>query len=68
MSTVANWPVSVSAEPASTSPISIEPESPMKIRAGKKLCGRKPTQAPPSAAQSSAAVIARVSPLASASL
>ena len=27
----------------------------MKIRAGKKLCGRKPAHAPPSAAQSSAA-------------
>ena len=27
----------------------------MKIRAGKKLCGRKPTQAPPRAAHSSAA-------------
>ena len=40
----------------------------MKIRAGKKLCGRKPMQAPPSAAHSSAAVIARVSSLASASL
>ena len=40
----------------------------MKIRAGKKLCGRNPTQAPPSAAQSSAAVIASVSSLTSASL
>ena len=46
MSTLANCPVSVSAEPASTSPISIEPESPMKIRAGKKLCGRKPDAGP----------------------
>ena len=40
----------------------------MNIRAGKKLCGRNPAQAPPSAAQSSAAVIARVSPFASASV
>ena len=35
---------------ASSSPTSIEPESPMKIRAGLKLCGRKPTQAPTSTA------------------
>ena len=32
----------------------------MKIRAGKKLCGRNPAQAPPIAAHSSAAVIASV--------
>ena len=68
MSTVANWPVRVSADPASTRPISIEPESPMKIRAGKKLCGRNPAHAPPSAAHSRAALIASVSSLASASL
>ena len=36
----------VIAAAASISPISIEPESPMKIRAGEKLCGRKPRQAP----------------------
>ncbi len=35
---------------ASSSPMSIEPESPMKIRAGLKLCGRKPRQAPASTA------------------
>ena len=35
---------------ASINPISIEPESPMKIRAGLKLCGRKPRQAPASTA------------------
>ena len=40
----------------------------MKMRAGEKLCGRNPAQAPPSAAHSSAAVIARVSSLTSASL
>ena len=57
---LANWPVSVSADPESTSPSSIDPESPMKMRAGKKLCGRKPAQAPPMAAHSIAAVIARV--------
>ena len=33
---------------ASISPISIEPESPMKIRALWKLWGRKPRQAPAS--------------------
>ena len=32
----------------------------MKIRAGKKLCGRNPAQAPPIAAHSIAAVIASV--------
>ena len=31
---------------ASIRPISIEPESPMKIRARWKLCGRKPRHAP----------------------
>ena len=36
------------AAPASINPISIEPESPMKIRAGEKLCGRKPRHAPAS--------------------
>ncbi len=34
-------------------PISIEPESPMKMRAGEKLCGRNPTHAPASTADSS---------------
>ena len=31
---------------ASISPMSIDPESPMKILAGWKLCGRKPRQTP----------------------
>ena len=44
-----NWPVRVSALAESTSPISIEPLSPMNSRAGWKLCGRKPAQAPASA-------------------
>ena len=39
---------------ASMSPISIEPESPMKIRAGWKLCGRNPRHAPARAAAMSA--------------
>jgi hypothetical protein len=43
----------VTADAARVSPISIEPESPMKIRAGEKLCGRKPRQAPASTAVSS---------------
>ena len=43
----------VTADAASSSPISIEPESPMKIRAGLKLCGRKPRHAPASTAVSS---------------
>ena len=41
-----------------TRPISIEPLSPMKIRAGWKLWTRNPTHAPASAALSSAAVVA----------
>ena len=35
---------------ASSSPSSSAPESPMNSRAGWKLCGRKPTQQPTSAA------------------
>ena len=35
---------------ASSSPSSSAPASPMKSRAGLKLCGRKPTQTPTSAA------------------
>ena len=59
--------VRVSAEPASTSPMSIDPLSPMNIFAGWKLCDRKPRQAPASAAHSSAAGIASDSPLTAAS-
>ena len=43
-------PVAVTAAAESIRPTSIEPESPMKIRAGLKLCGRKPRQAPASTA------------------
>ena len=43
----------VTADAASVSPMSIEPESPMKMRAGEKLCGRKPRHAPASTAVSS---------------
>jgi hypothetical protein len=39
-------PAAVVAAAASIRPISIDPESPMKIRAGWKLCGRNPRQAP----------------------
>ena len=39
-------PVAVTAPAASMRPTSIDPESPMKMRAGLKLCGRKPRQAP----------------------
>ena len=39
-------PVAVTAAAASMRPTSIDPESPMKIRAGLKLCGRNPRQAP----------------------
>ena len=36
-------------QPAANSrPMSMEPESPMKIRAGAKLCGRKPAHTPTS--------------------
>ncbi|SKY07593.1 Uncharacterised protein [Mycobacteroides abscessus subsp. abscessus] len=39
---------------ASIKPMSIAPESPMKILAGEKLCGRNPRQAPASATEISA--------------
>ena len=39
-------PVTTIAAAATVSPRNIAPESPMKIRAGKKLCGRKPRQTP----------------------
>ena len=52
---------------ASSSPMSIDPESPMKTRAGLKLCGRKPTQMPISAAATTPAVVARSSPSCTAS-
>ena len=55
-----NWVVSVSALADSTNPISIEPLSPMKSRAGWKLCGRNPAHTPASAALRKAPVIARV--------
>ena len=40
------WPVKVIAEDAKTKPSNIEPESPMKMRAGCQLCGKKPMQTP----------------------
>ena len=46
-----NCPDSVTALAESTSPISIEPLSPMNSRAGWKLCGRNPAQAPAKAAR-----------------
>ena len=49
------WPVTAMVPAASSSPSSIEPESPMKILALVRLCGRKPTQAPIITAVSSAA-------------
>ena len=58
-SVLENWPVSVIALAESTSPISIEPLSPMNRRAGWKLCGRNPVHAPASIAQSRAPVVAR---------
>ena len=58
-----NCVVRVSAEADSTSPSSIDPLSPMNSRAGWKLCGRKPAQAPASAADRNAAVVASVTPL-----
>ena len=45
--------VAVAAAADSISPTSIDPESPMKMRAGEKLCGRNPRQVPASAAVSS---------------
>jgi len=57
---VSIWPVRLIVEVASSSPSSIAPESPMNIRAGKKLCGRKPMQAPAIATVIRLAVVARV--------
>ena len=60
----ANWspawgwvvrPMPVMVAPASRVPSSIEPVSPMKMRAGLKLWGRNPTQIPNSRALSSGA-------------
>ena len=51
-------PVAVTAAAESIRPTSIEPESPMKMRAGLKLCGRKPRQAPASTAVISAGALA----------
>ena len=58
-----NCPVRVRALADITSPISIDPESPMKSLAGWKLWGRNPAQAPARAALSRAPVVARVTPL-----
>ncbi len=44
--------VAVVAAADSMRPTSIDPESPMKIRAGEKLCGRKPMHVPARAAVS----------------
>ena len=54
-----NCPDRVTTLAENTRPISIDPLSPMNSRAGWKLWTRKPTQAPASAALSSAAVVAR---------
>ena len=55
--------VTVIAVAERTRPSSIEPLSPMKTRAGWKLCARKPTHAPARAAESKAPVVARVTSL-----
>ena len=52
------WPVAETAAAESIRPTSMEPESPMKIRAGLKLCGRKPRHAPASTTVISAGALA----------
>src|SRR4051794_5691092 len=52
-------PVRLTVAAASINPSSIDPESPMKTRAGLKLCGKKPMQAPVKAAVSSVGAAAR---------
>ena len=52
------WPVSEIVLQASSRPSSIEPESPMNMRARWKLCGRKPAQMPAIVALTSEAVVA----------
>ena len=56
-------PVRLMVEAASSRPSSSAPESPMKIRAGCRLCGRNPRQAPIVAAVTSEAVLDRSSGL-----
>ena len=46
--------LAVGAAAASIRPISIDPESPMKMRALWKLCGRKPRHAPASTTEMTA--------------
>ena len=53
-------PAAVVDAAASMRPISIEPESPMKMRAGWKLWGRKPAHAPARTAAISALIRRRV--------
>ena len=52
-------PVKVIVVDASSRPRSIDPESPMKTRAGLKLCGKKPRQIPISEAATMPDVVAR---------
>jgi hypothetical protein len=47
-------------EVASSRPSSMAPESPMNIRAGKKLCGRNPRQTPAITTVIRLEVVARV--------
>src|SRR5690625_7787726 len=49
------WPVTVTVDAASVSPKNMAPESPMKMRAGWKLWGKKPRQQPTRAATTSEA-------------
>lgn len=56
-----SWPVRLIIDVASRKPSSIEPESPMNMRARWMLWGRKPRHTPTSATVSSEAVVARTS-------
>ena len=56
------WPVSVIAEAARSSPRNIAPESPINIRAGWKLCGKKPIHIPITTAVIKEGAPARLNP------
>ena len=45
------WPVTMIAAAAIVRPSTMDPESPIKMRAGCMLCGRKPIHAPTSTAR-----------------
>jgi len=62
MALISIWPVNVIAAAERSNPKNIAPESPIKIRAGWKLCGRKPRHIPTTIAVISEGAPARLNP------